>query len=145
MNQLDKNIAQTVQIIEKIITEARQQRDETGLNIAITQRLNTLAHKHLKAHWHIAWPHWPPGIKAKIVAMWQKISRRLLQWYIKPIVEQQNEINEHTIEVLQMLSLEVLALRQNQTKLSTDQQARLDAMTNQIELLEKMIIQRNMS
>lgn len=52
-------------------------------------------------HQPIAWPTWPKGLWPKVVAMAQKASRRLLQWYINPIVEQQNRFNKAVVQTLE--------------------------------------------
>jgi hypothetical protein len=51
-------------------------------------------------HLPIAWPTWPPGLRPKLVALAQKIVRRLLRWYIDPIVEQQNRFNSAVVKTL---------------------------------------------
>jgi len=45
----------------------------------------------------------PRGLMAKVVAMAQKIVRRLLRWYINPIVDQQNAYNSAVTPVLESL------------------------------------------
>jgi len=37
-----------------------------------------------QSHLPIAWPQWPPGIRAKVAAALQKLARRSLRWYINP-------------------------------------------------------------
>lgn len=51
-------------------------------------------------HLPIAWPEWPPGIWPKVRAALQKVTRRLLRWYINPIVDQQNQINAGVLQAL---------------------------------------------
>jgi len=58
-------------------------------------------HKWVNPHLPIGWPVMPKGIVAKLVAMTQKVVRRLLRWYINPIVDQQNHFNEAVFERLQ--------------------------------------------
>lgn len=60
-------------------------------------------------HLPIAWPEWPPGIVPKIVASLQKVTRRLLRWYINPIIAQQNEFNAATAQALADLAVEMRA------------------------------------
>lgn len=69
---------------------------------------------HVEAHWPIAWPEWPPGLWPKIVAAGQKIVRRLLRWYINPIVDQQNAINATYLQALEALAEEVAILQGRQ-------------------------------
>jgi GT2 family glycosyltransferase len=69
------------------------------------------AQARVNPHLPIAWPNWPPGVVPKVRAAFQKVTRRLLSWYINPLVEQQNEINANLLRSTQMLSQEVLLLR----------------------------------
>ncbi len=68
-------------------------------------------------HLPIGWPVMPPGLIPKLVAYAQKIVRRLLRWYINPIVAQQNEFNAAATDLL------------------ASHQARLDALTTSLEAL----------
>ncbi|MFN5059080.1 MAG: hypothetical protein ACK5GU_04095 [Chloroflexota bacterium] len=50
--------------------------------------------------------HWPiegHGIVGRMVAVMQKVTRRLLRWYINPIVEQQNAYNDAVLRALRLL------------------------------------------
>ena len=50
--------------------------------------------------------HWPiegQGIVGRLIAMIQKVTRRLLRWYINPIVEQQNAYNDAVLRALRLL------------------------------------------
>ena len=64
----------------------------------------------VEPHRAIAWPDWPPGVVPKIVAFCQKVVRRLLSWYINPIVEQQNAINAALLHAAETLAQEVTLL-----------------------------------
>lgn len=64
---------------------------------------------HVNPHLPIAWPEWPPGIMPKVAALLQKVTRRLLRWYINPIVEQQNAFNAATAQALSDLVVELRA------------------------------------
>jgi len=66
----------------------------------------------VEPHQPIAWPHWPPGVWPKVVALYRKIVRRLLSWYITPIVEQQNEVNAALLYTAETLAQEVASLRE---------------------------------
>lgn len=68
-------------------------------------------------HLPIGWPVMPPGLIPKLVAYAQKIMRRLLRWYINPIVAQQNEFNAAATDLL------------------ASHQARLDELTTSLEAL----------
>lgn len=52
-------------------------------------------------HLPIAWPEWPPGVRLKVRAALQKVTRRLLAWYINPIIAQQNTHNFRVLRALQ--------------------------------------------
>lgn len=43
------------------------------------------------------------GLVGRVIALTQKIIRRLLRWYINPIVEQQNAFNDATLRTLHVL------------------------------------------
>lgn len=50
--------------------------------------------------------HWPiegHGIVGRVIAVIQKVTRRLLRWYINPIVEQQNAYNDAVLRALRLL------------------------------------------
>ena len=60
-------------------------------------------HQWVNSHLPIGWPVMPKGIIPKLVAYAQKITRRLLRWYISPLVDQQNAYNAAVTEVLASL------------------------------------------
>jgi hypothetical protein len=62
-------------------------------------------------HQPIAWPHWPGGLWPKIVALLQKVVRRLLRWYINPLVAEQNRFNSAVVTALDALARENARLR----------------------------------
>lgn len=96
----------------------------------------------VEAHWPIAWPYWPPGLWAKVVALWQKLIRRLLCWYINPLVKQQNEFNRATLYAVQSLSHEISSLRSEYLSDQTEQQARFEELNTQIERLQQLLRQK---
>jgi len=69
----------------------------------------------VEPHPPVAWPRWPAGLWPKVVALYQKITRRLLRWYINPIVEQQNAINAVLLYAVETLAQEVILLEGQQT------------------------------
>jgi hypothetical protein len=95
----------------------------------------------INPHWDIAWPHWPPGIKAKVEAVWQKFSRRVLQWYIEPIIRQQNEFNQATLRAVELLALEVSELKSPTAADSASEQAQLGQLATQLEALQTALAQ----
>ena len=59
------------------------------------------ARQWVNSHLPIGWPDMPRGIGPKLVALLQKVTRRLLRWYINPLVAQQNEFNDAVVAALQ--------------------------------------------
>jgi len=59
--------------------------------------------QRVNSHLPIGWPVMPQGLIARLVAYAQKITRRLLRWYINPLVDQQNQYNAAVADVLQAL------------------------------------------
>ena len=50
--------------------------------------------------------HWPiqgVGLVGRVIAAAQKIIRRMLRWYINPIVEQQNAFNDATLRAMRLM------------------------------------------
>lgn len=85
---------------------------DQGRNIAwpaALERVHALA--HINPHQPIAWPAWPPGLWPKLVAAAHKVIRRLLRWYINPLVEQQNRFNAAVAQSLDLLWQEIALLR----------------------------------
>ena len=68
-------------------------------------------------HLPIAWPEWPSGVLPKVVAVMKKVTRRLLRWYINPLIEQQNDFNAATARAMVDLAVE---LRAADTRLRTE-------------------------
>lgn len=62
-------------------------------------------------HQPIAWPSWPAGFWPKVVALAQKVTRRMLSWYINPIIEEQNQFNAAVERALGVLIEENTRLR----------------------------------
>ena len=59
----------------------------------------------VNSHLPIAWPDWPSGIWPKVRAALQKLTRRLLCWYINPIIDQQNQIDAGVLQALNTMFL----------------------------------------
>jgi hypothetical protein len=64
-------------------------------------------YQHVNSHLPIGWPDMPPGLLPKLRAYAQKVVRRLLRWYINPLVDQQNLFNTAVTETLSSLALRV--------------------------------------
>lgn len=73
-------------------------------------------------HLPIAWPAWPKGLWPRLVALTQKVIRRLLRWYINPMVEQQNRFNSAVVQALDEMQQAISCLEQS----SSEKQARSD-------------------
>ena len=60
-------------------------------------------HQRVNSHLPIGWPVMPRGLIPKLVAYAKKITRRLLRWYINPLVDQQNAYNAAVTDALATL------------------------------------------
>lgn len=93
-------------ILADLQEEIRRHRLALG-ELGAIERPDPLAkvrqHVWVNPHLPIGWPVMPKGIIPKIIAIAQKITRRLLRWYINPLVEQQNAYNAAVAEVLATL------------------------------------------
>ena len=78
--------------------------------LATMDRVHVLA--NVNAHVPIAWPSWPRGVVPKAAALAQKVTRRLLRWYINPMVQQQNQFNAAVAQALETLWQEVAWLQE---------------------------------
>lgn len=101
-------------ILGQLKQEIRERHREEQIHVALA-RTTVLEEARAKSwvnpHWPIAWPHWPKGLTPKIVALVQKLIRRLLRWYINPIVDEQNRFNAAVIAALETLAYENAQLR----------------------------------
>lgn len=120
MDNLAQNIQQAAQLIEQtrqqvVAQQAQLFADDPGKRPSIREMEQTV---WVNSHQPLAWPNWPPGIIAKLKALGQKIIRRTLQWYIDPIVQQQNQFNQATLQAVSALAQEValLQMQQNSAK-----------------------------
>jgi hypothetical protein len=101
-------------ILQQLKREVRSQRlpgaanQSAALAAAFKQvRLTSWVNPHQP----IAWPRWPQSWGPKAVALAQKVIRRLLCWYINPIVEEQNQFNAAVETALRALIEENTRLR----------------------------------
>jgi hypothetical protein len=144
MDHLEQNINNSAAVLNEIISAARQEQAAQWSSADATPRASIQAMRKrvwVNPHWEIAWPHWPSGIMAKVVAIWQKFSRRLLQWYIEPIIQQQNEFNQVTLRAVELLALEVSELKNPASTVSASEQARLDQLATQLDELQTAMAQ----
>ena len=93
-------------------TDSRQEADPLR---AVRER------QWVNSHLPIGWPEMPKGLGPKLLAFAQKITRRLLRWYVDPVVEQQNRFNAAVAEALGGLhSRSSTAERQLQEQISAN-------------------------
>jgi len=57
----------------------------------------------VNAQFPIGWPVMPKGLVPKAIAVAKKLARRLLRWYIDPLVDQQNEYNAVVVRYLETM------------------------------------------
>jgi len=90
-------------ILANLQEEIRQHRLALG-ELGAVERPDPLAkvrkYTWVNSHLPIGWPVMPKGIFPRIIAYSQKIVRRLLRWYINPLVDQQNAYNAAATESL---------------------------------------------
>jgi hypothetical protein len=96
----------------------------------------SLLRARVNPHQPIAWPEWPPGLWPKVKAALQKITRRLLRWYIEPIVEQQNQINVDTVQMLNTMAQEMFLLRKEWASRENSLQAEIKSLRQEIDALK---------
>lgn len=77
-------------------------------------------HQRVNSHLPIGWPVMPRGLIPKLVAYAKKITRRLLRWYINPLVDQQNAYNAAVTDALATL---VDAFRAQEDRLASQSEA----------------------
>jgi hypothetical protein len=106
--------------------EAQHDSQQAGRTTSVPTRRSALKRVHATArvnpHLPIAWPAWPKGLWPKLVALTQKVIRRLLGWYINPIVEQQNRFNSAVVQALDEMQQAISYLEQS----SSEKEARSD-------------------
>jgi hypothetical protein len=114
---LRENIEEVAGVLQELKREVRNQRQQPANiahlaqappavpRLAVLEQVHSLA--QVNPHLPIAWPHWPKGLWPKIVAATKKVVRRMLSWYINPIVEQQNRFNAAVAQSLDMLWAEI--------------------------------------
>ena len=102
------------QILKQLKKEVREQYLEKQYEVPLSRAAaleRVHATKWVNPHQPIAWPQWPKGIGPKVVALFQKLVRRFLRWYINPIVEEQNRFNAAVTAALDALAQENAQLR----------------------------------
>lgn len=54
----------------------------------------------VNSHLPIGWPTMPRSLPAKVATYAKKIVRRLLRWYVNPLVDQQNRFNDAAVTAI---------------------------------------------
>jgi O-antigen chain-terminating methyltransferase len=87
--------------------------------------------KYVESHLPIGWPKLPKGIISKLAVYAKKVVRRLLRWYINPIVDQQNAYNAAVTRALATLDQQQKQIEQRlETKLVQIRQAQVQKEKN---------------
>ena len=97
---------------EKTDTLSRDELIASEIQAAI-QDVN--AHARVNSHLPLLWEDMVIG---RLRAFVQRVVRRLLRWYINPIVDQQNTFNAATAKALTLLTAENVRLRGQQAELT---------------------------
>lgn len=109
--RLKESMEEVASVLQELKREVLVQGRQPAGAVSTVPRLAALEQVHSLArvnpHLPIAWPNWPAGLWPKIVAVAQKLVRRLLSWYINPIVEQQNRFNAAVAQSLDMIWSEI--------------------------------------
>lgn len=116
MEDLSPNIQKAAEAIEQTRQQILAQQatlfaNDPAKRPSIRQMEQTV---WINSHQPIAWPQWPVGFGPKIKAAAQKVVRRALQWYIDPIVQQQNQFNQATLQAISALAQELSTLQLQQ-------------------------------
>jgi hypothetical protein len=110
INEIARELQREISAHQASMGRVPQIGGEPGPYLVREQALERVcASMRVNPHLPIAWPDWPEGLWPKVVAAMQKAVRRLLRWYIDPIVEQQNAYNAEVAEMLSQLHSRGLA------------------------------------
>jgi O-antigen chain-terminating methyltransferase len=102
-DQADAELQDIVQDLQEAIRQHRETLSKPGTlgSASALSQIHRL--RWVNSHLPIGWPVMPKGIVPKLIAYAQKITRRLLRWYINPIVDQQNAFNAAVADALENL------------------------------------------
>lgn len=121
MEETDLDVAEILKKLKQAVHE-RYWDSEVEASLACLASLEEVrARSWVDPYRPIAWPHWPKGMWPKLVALAQKVTRRLLCWYITPLVDDQNRYNAAVAEALEALSRENAQLRSKLLELASTQ------------------------
>lgn len=83
--------------VHKYVMLPQQAQDPTSGLVSLGQlRQSQVVNSHLP----IGWPTMPRNVLHKFVAYAKKVMRRLLRWYINPLVDQQNRFNAAVVTAI---------------------------------------------
>ena len=94
--------------------------------VAILRSSMTVSYTHLDVYkrqelYRVVSAHWPlksHNLAGRIVVVVHKLVRRLLRWYINPIVEQQNAYNDTIAHAVRLLAESYAELKQQGSEVS---------------------------
>jgi hypothetical protein len=112
-------------ILESLRNEIRAQRlargraEPSAAESELARALDDIElHRVVSAHW----PLIGNSLPQRVIALFNKIVRRYLRWYINPIVEQQNAYNDTVARTLRLLADAYTELAEQVAELETQQQ-----------------------
>lgn len=109
------------------------QQDLTQREPAVLTRVRQT--QRVNSHLPIGWPVMPKALWRKVICYLQKITRRLLRWYINPLVDQQNAFNSAVTDALEEQYHTIVSIEARLTHLEEG----IDALQRQLERLEKTL------
>lgn len=123
----NEDVAQVLARLKEEIRSRKVQSPEPSPPGALVELRQVYATTRVNPHLPIGWPKLPRGVIPKIVAITQKVVRRLLRWYINPIVEQQNAYNAAVTAVLenQLMQMERLETALERLEAALEQEAEM--------------------
>jgi len=100
------------EVLDDLMAEVRYFRPELGdaTGRQSDALIKVQEYRWVNSHLPIGWPVMPKRLVPKMVAYAKKITRRLLRWYINPIIDQQNDMNAAVAEALEELYTAVATL-----------------------------------
>jgi len=131
------DVERAAQQLRQIIDDARR-RHASNLSGTDVSPASAAAFYDIQRHMVVekhATINWPPGLLRKAIALYHKIMRRLLRWYINPIVSQQNQFNAATLRAVQTILSDLHDVR-------AEQQAQITALSEQLAALERTLAEK---
>lgn len=129
---LDRTLEDLRREVQKYALMTSQQDLARREPVALTKVRQT---QRVNSHLPIGWPVMPKALWRKVICYLQKITRRLLRWYINPIVDQQNAFNSAVADALDEQYRTLASLEARLTRLEQG----MDALQRQLERLERAL------